>query len=62
MPTWAGFLYLAVILDAFSRRVVGWVMARHLRTELVLDALDMALERRNPGAVVHHSDQGCPYT
>ena len=62
VPTWAGFLYLAVILDAFSRRVVGWAMARHLRTELVLDALDMALERRNSGAVVHHSDQGCQYT
>ena len=62
VPTWAGFLYLAVILDAFSRRVVGWAMARHLRTELVLDALDMALERRKPGAVVHHSDQGCQYT
>ena len=62
VPTWAGLLYLAVILDAFSRRVVGWAMARHPRTELVLNALDMALERRNPGAVVHHSDQGCQYT
>ena len=43
IPTWAGFLFLAVVLDAFSRRVVGWSMADHLRTRLVLDALDMAL-------------------
>jgi hypothetical protein len=48
VPTWAGFLYLAVVLDAFSRRVVGWSMAGHLRTELVLDALDMALGQRRP--------------
>ena len=44
--TWAGFLYLAVVLDAFSRRVVGWAMATHLRTELVIDALNMAIWRR----------------
>jgi putative transposase len=62
IPTWAGFLYLAVVLDAFSRRVVGWAMATHLRTELVLAALNMALEQRRPAAVVHHSDQGTQYT
>jgi putative transposase len=62
IPTWAGFLYLAVVLDVWSRRVVGWAMATHLRTELVLDALDMALRRRRPTNVIHHSDQGCQYT
>lgn len=62
IPTWAGFLYLAVVLDAWSRRVVGWAMATHLRTELVLDALNMALAQRQPTEVIHHSDQGCQYT
>jgi putative transposase len=62
VPTWAGFLYLAVVVDAFTRRVVGWSMANHLRTELVLDALNMALWQRRPAAVIHHSDQGCQYT
>jgi putative transposase len=62
IPTRAGFLYLAVVLDAFSRRIVGWAMASHLRTDLVLDALDMALAQRRPGDVVHHSDQGSQYT
>jgi putative transposase len=62
IPTWAGFLYLAVVLDAWSRRVVGWAMATHLRTELVLEALSMALEQRRPAAVIHHSDQGSQYT
>jgi len=62
VPTWAGFLYLAVVVDAFSRRVVGWSMADHLRTELVLEALNMALWQRRPEEVVHHSDQGCQYT
>ena len=59
VPTAAGFVYLAVVLDVFSRRVVGWAMANHLRTELVLDALDMALGQRRPHSVIHHSDQGC---
>ena len=59
VPTWAGFLFLAVVVDAFSRRVVGWSMADHLRTELVLDALNMALWQRRPEEVTHHSDQGC---
>ncbi len=62
IPTWAGFLYLAVVLDVFSRRVVGWAMATHLRTRLVLDALDMALVQRRPVGVIHHSDQGSQYT
>jgi putative transposase len=63
LPTWQGFLYLAVVLDAFSRRVVGWALADHLRTELVTDALDMALWNRHPaGGVVHHSDHGSQYT
>ena len=62
VPTWAGFLYLAVVLDAWSRRVVGWAMATHLRTELVLDALHMAFTQRRPTDVIHHSDQGCQYT
>jgi putative transposase len=62
IPTWAGFLYLAVVLDVWSRRVVGWAMANHLRTELVLSALNMAIEQRRPTHVIHHSDQGCQYT
>ena len=62
VPTWAGFLYLAVVLDAWSRRVIGWAMEAHLRTELVLAALDMALAQRRPIAVIHHSDHGCQYT
>jgi putative transposase len=62
IPTWAGFLYLAVVVDAWSRRVVGWSMATHLRTELVLEALEMALFSRRPQRVIHHSDQGTQYT
>jgi putative transposase len=58
--TGEGWLYLAVILDAFSRRVVGWSMADHLRTELVLDALDLAISQRQPApGLVCHSDHGC---
>jgi putative transposase len=62
VPTAAGFLYLAVVLDAWSRRIVGWAMANHLRAELVLDALEMALGQRRAHGVIHHSDQGCQYT
>jgi len=62
IPTWSGFLYLAVVVDAWSRRVVGWSMATHLRTELVLEALNMALQQRRPQGVIHHSDQGTQYT
>jgi putative transposase len=62
VPTSLGFLYLAVVLDVFSRRIVGWAMESHLRAELVIDALNMAVDRRAPTAVIHHSDQGCQYT
>lgn len=58
-----GFLYLAVILDGFSRRVVGWSMAGHLRTELVVAALEMAVWNQRPTTgLIHHSDHGCQYT
>jgi putative transposase len=62
VPTWNGFLYLAVVLDVFSRRIVGWATASHLRTELVVEALNLAVGQRRPAAVIHHSDQGCQYT
>ena len=62
LSTGWGFLYLSVVMDAWSRRVVGWAMAPHLRTQLVLDALDMALHQRRPRSVIHHSDQGSQYT
>jgi putative transposase len=62
IPTWSGFLYLAMVLDVYSRRVVGWAMETHLRTELILAALDMAIAQRRPEAVIHHSDRGCQYT
>ena len=61
--SWEGWLYLAFVLDAYSRKVVGWSMANHLRTELVLDALNMAIHNRRPAAgLVHHSDRGSQYT
>jgi putative transposase len=61
--TWEGWLYLAAVLDCFSRRVVGWAMADHLRTELPLRALEMALTRRTPtDTLIHHTDRGCQYT
>lgn len=63
LPTWQGFLYLAVVVDVFSRMVVGWAMAGHLRTELIEAAIDMAITRRRPVAgLVHHSDRGTQYT
>ena len=62
VPTWAGFLYLAVVLDAWSRRIVGWAMSTSLETQIVLDAMNMALWQRQPENVVHHSDHGCQYT
>ena len=63
VSTWMGFLYLAVVLDAYSRRVVGWAMAEHVRTELVVEAVEMALWRRRPSdGVIHHSDRGSQYT
>ena len=63
VKTAEGFLYLSFVLDAYSRRLVGWAMATHLRTELVADALQMAIWRRKPQAgLIHHSDQGVQYT
>ena len=62
VPTWAGFLYLSIVLDVYSRRIVGWAMENHLRTELVLAALEMAVAQRRPERVIHHSDRGCQYT
>lgn len=60
--TWAGWLYLAVVIDLFSRRVVGWAIADHMRTELVINALTMALDTRRPDrGLVHHSDRGSQY-
>ncbi len=62
VPTREGFLYLAAVMDVCSRRIIGWGMADHLRTELCLDALDMALRSRRPGGgLVHHSDRGVQY-
>ena len=63
ISTWEGFLYLAHVQDLFSRLIVGWAMADHLRAQLVLDALEMALYRRRPErGLIHHSDMGCQYT
>lgn len=62
VPTWAGFVYLAVVLDVWSRKIVGWAMQDHMHTELVLEALNSALAQRRPRQVVHHSDHGCQYT
>jgi putative transposase len=61
IPTLVGFLF-AVVLDVFSRKVIGWTMGAHLRTELVLAALENAVAQRRPKEVIHHSDQGCQYT
>lgn len=62
VPTWLGFVFLAIVLDVFSRRVVGWAMGEDMRTELVLKALNMALAQRKARGVVHHSDLGSQYT
>jgi putative transposase len=62
VPAWAGFLYLAVVLDAFSRRIVGWAMGHNLKAQLVIDAMNMAIGQRKSRNVVHHSDQGSQYT
>jgi len=62
LRTWEGWLYLAAVQDAYSRRIVGWQMAEHMRTELVADALQMAVQRRRPQpGLIHHSDQGSQY-
>lgn len=62
VPTWAGFVYLAVVLDVWSRKVVGWHIGQSLHTDLILAALEMAARARKPRSVIHHSDQGCQYT
>ena len=62
IPTWEGKLYVASVLDVFSRRAVGWSMAPHMRTGLVLAAIEMAISQRHPHGVIHHSDQGSQYT
>lgn len=62
LRTWEGWLYLAAVQDAYSRRIVGWAMTEHMRTELVADALQMAVRRRRPEpGLIHHSDQGSQY-
>ena len=62
VPTWAGFIYLAVVLDVWSRRVVGWAIGEQMTAELVLAALNMALQQRKPRGVIHHSDQGSQHS
>jgi putative transposase len=62
LPSWEGWLYLAAVQDAYSRSIVGWSMGSHMRAELVVDALKMALDRRRPApGLIHHSDQGSQY-
>lgn len=62
VPTMYGFLFLAVVLDAWSRKIVGWAFASDLKTRVVLDALDMARDIRRPDDIIHHSDKGSQYT
>lgn len=62
VPTATGFLFVAIVLDVFSRRVVRWATETHLKTQLVLDTLNMAAHQRNPIGVIHHPDQGTQYT
>jgi putative transposase len=62
VPTWAGFIYLAIVLDVWSRRVVGWAISEQMTADLVLAALNMAITQRKPTEVIHHSDQGSQYT
>ena len=62
LPSWEGWIYLAAVMDCFSRRIVGWSMAEHMRAELVVDALEMAVARRRPApGLIHHSDQGSQF-
>jgi putative transposase len=58
VPTWAGFIFLAIVLDVWSRRIVGWAIGEQMTAELVIAALNMALQQRRPEGVIHHSDQG----
>jgi len=62
IPTWSGWLYLAMVLDVYSRKIVGWAMGTSMHTELILDALQMAVTQRQPSGVIHHSDRGSQYT
>jgi putative transposase len=62
VSTWSGFLYLAIVLDVFSRRIVGWATGSRMHKELVLAALDMAIFQRKADGVIHHSDRGTQYT
>ncbi len=62
VPTWAGFVYLAIVLDVWSRRIVGWSIGERMTAELVLAALSMAVQQRKPDGVIYHSDQGSQYT
>lgn len=62
VPTWAGFIFLAIVLDVWSRRLVGWAIGEQMTSELVLLALNMAITQRKPQGVIHHSDQGSQYT
>lgn len=62
VPTWAGFLYLAVVVDVYSRKVVGWAFGERMTSDLVIAALNMAVHTRRPESVIHHSDQGGQYT
>jgi putative transposase len=62
VPTWAGFVFLAVVLDVWSRKIVGWHIGESLHTDLIVAALEMAAQARKPQSVIHHSDQGCQYT
>jgi transposase InsO family protein len=62
VATWSGFVYVALIIDVYARRIVGWNVSRRMNTALVLDALEMALWQRNPdGGLVHHNDAGVQY-
>ena len=62
VPTWEGFLYLAVVTDVYNRKVVGWAFGVQMTADLVIMALNMALHTRKPGSVIHHSDQGSQHT
>jgi len=62
IPTWSGWLYLAMVMDVYSRNIVGLAMDTNIRTELILQALQMAMTQRQPSGVIHHSDRGSQYT
>ena len=62
IPTWTGFLYLAMVIDVYSRKVVGWAFGERMTSDLVILALNMALMTRKPQSVIHHSDQGSQFS